>query len=58
MRPLPDSKHSADALLHNLGNSAAPVKDDSAIGENKSCIVTQTTYDGNMRCDIDVSHID
>ena len=58
VRPLPGSMHSVAAFLTNLGNSAALVKNARAIVENKSCIVTQTMYDGNVRRDIDVSHID
>ena len=58
VRPLLGSIHSVTAILTNLGNSVASVKYASAIGENKSCIVTQTMYDGNICRDIDMSHID
>jgi len=58
VRPLQGSMQSVTALLTNLGTSATPAKDAIVIDDKKGSIVTQTTYDGNIRRDIDVSHID
>ena len=58
VRPLQGSMQSVTALITNLGTSTATVKDASKAGDNKGSIVTQMTYDGDIRRDIDVSHID
>ena len=59
IRPLQGSMQSVNSLLTNLNSSNPSTPDaNKKVDDKKNCIVTETTYDNCIHCDVNVSNIE